>query len=1048
MTDPIIEQMKNSQAAAGTAQAVDPIIEQMKAMSTQQSAQAAMAVGMTHDQAPDAAARTLALAKRYKTTPDVVAAFPKEFQERITTEQAREAMDGAPRLQSAIAKNPAIAPAVRDDISSLAEMERSLWGDIPAGVKSTGLKILGAWDKAAVALDEALPDWMPGKMTPEDRALYSDRGAYLQQRATAPDVAPRRWTGMVSGGLTYVPFLAAATPVMVGAEGSTRSQELQDKGVDKSTANKAGAIEGAIQGLINLVPMGNLVFGQGAKTLVKSTAGAAVKSSALGATQSVVSDANASMLLQSNGYGKLAQEYAPTFDKALESALFMGGFHLGMQGAHRAVGSIPLPVRKEFVQAASAEQDFATIAKLGDLAANTKLREADPETFKQMAEALTEDGHMPNVYVDAQVFAQSLGKAGIGLEELQVKMPEVATQLREGFETGGMVRIPTADYLTHIAGGPVDAPIREHLKVDPEGKTYKEAQEFYQSAAERMKEEAAGLVKDQTERDAFKASQDEVTKRITADLNAVGKFTTDANKVQATIQSAIISRIAAHEGITPEAAWDKYGTTVMAGEGVRGGQELGQTPEFKDTTTDSYSGQTNHTLTVRTHDGHVGKLEYTEFEGRPAISMVSVPEGSRRRGLGSSLVKELQRRYPDQEIDWGMMTEDGSALRASLRHNEVPNEGVVEKLAELERVTKELAALDAKAAKFNEIKSPTEKQKQKYLEWSASVGDRWNELHDRLYDLERETAGQKPTRRVVDTSGETLAQSAYHGTPHRGIEKFSTDKIGTGEGNQAFGWGLYFAAKKDIAEFYRGALTEEPIYVDGAHISTLPDATKRIARAVAGGRDPAKEIADLQAKVDKLQERLAKLPEDSERRPQVKAEIAMAERDMAAFKDLQGKTIEKREGGQLYEVDIPEDVDMLDWDKPLSEQPEKVREAVYKSGYTADADEMTGKEIYQDTADSLAGGPETEDPQELASKLFMSLGVKGIKYLDGTSRADGEGSHNYVIFSGDDVQIKNQFYQKGDDPNATYSPKGDPARGIPPRTIALLKTANLTSYQH
>lgn len=37
-----------------------------------------------------------------------------------------------------------------------------------------------------------------------------------------------------------------------------------------------------------------------------------------------------------------------------------------------------------------------------------------------------------------------------------------------------------------------------------------------------------------------------------------------------------------------------------------------------------------------------------------------------------------------------------------------------------------------------------------------------------------------------------LFQSAYHGTPHR-FDEFSLDAIGTGEGAQAHGWGLYFA---------------------------------------------------------------------------------------------------------------------------------------------------------------------------------------------------------------------------------------------------------------
>jgi hypothetical protein len=43
---------------------------------------------------------------------------------------------------------------------------------------------------------------------------------------------------------------------------------------------------------------------------------------------------------------------------------------------------------------------------------------------------------------------------------------------------------------------------------------------------------------------------------------------------------------------------------------------------------------------------------------------------------------------------------------------------------------------------------------------------------------------------------------AYHGTPHR-FDKFTTEAIGTGEGAQAFGWGIYFADAKSVAEYYK-----------------------------------------------------------------------------------------------------------------------------------------------------------------------------------------------------------------------------------------------------
>jgi hypothetical protein len=40
---------------------------------------------------------------------------------------------------------------------------------------------------------------------------------------------------------------------------------------------------------------------------------------------------------------------------------------------------------------------------------------------------------------------------------------------------------------------------------------------------------------------------------------------------------------------------------------------------------------------------------------------------------------------------------------------------------------------------------------------------------------------------------------AYHGSPHS-FDKFSTSQIGTGEGAQAYGRGLYFAEREKTAE--------------------------------------------------------------------------------------------------------------------------------------------------------------------------------------------------------------------------------------------------------
>ncbi|MGP1366042.1 MAG: hypothetical protein ACTTKW_01790, partial [Schwartzia sp. (in: firmicutes)] len=42
-----------------------------------------------------------------------------------------------------------------------------------------------------------------------------------------------------------------------------------------------------------------------------------------------------------------------------------------------------------------------------------------------------------------------------------------------------------------------------------------------------------------------------------------------------------------------------------------------------------------------------------------------------------------------------------------------------------------------------------------------------------------------------------LEQRAWHGSPHV-FDYFSLDAIGTGEGAQAHGWGLYFAKNQKV----------------------------------------------------------------------------------------------------------------------------------------------------------------------------------------------------------------------------------------------------------
>ena len=78
--------------------------------------------------------------------------------------------------------------------------------------------------------------------------------------------------------------------------------------------------------------------------------------------------------------------------------------------------------------------------------------------------------------------------------------------------------------------------------------------------------------------------------------------------------------------------------------------------------------------------------------------------------------------------------------------------------------------------------------------------------YDNDIDLRYSNSIEENIKNIEEYFQEKFYQDAYHGTPHI-FDLFSTDNIGTGEGAQAHGWGLYFSKLKAIAEKYRRLLT-------------------------------------------------------------------------------------------------------------------------------------------------------------------------------------------------------------------------------------------------
>jgi len=239
---------------------------------------------------------------------------------------------------------------------------------------------------------------------------------------------------------------------------------------------------------------------------------------------------------------------------------------------------------------------------------------------------------------------------------------------------------------------------------------------------------------------------------------------------------------------------------------------------------------------------------------------------------------------------------------------------------------------------------------------------------------------------------------AYHGTPHEIKGAFDISKVGTGEGAQSYGHGMYFAENPTVAEGYKEALSTFKTTLDGVPITSDNPKFSAVMTIGSQGYKKALEQAELAKKSGF-----------------VKPEIANQE--IANIKALKNSKIESVKQGNLYKVDIPDkDIpNMLDWDKPLLQQTPQVQEALAKLGIKSDKQKLsqfddalldalmndgktalpkqpinpTGSSIYQTI---IQGNP------QFTSQKLNEAGIRGIRYLD-------EGSRNVPKYSGDIAYI-------------------------------------------
>lgn len=135
-----------------------------------------------------------------------------------------------------------------------------------------------------------------------------------------------------------------------------------------------------------------------------------------------------------------------------------------------------------------------------------------------------------------------------------------------------------------------------------------------------------------------------------------------------------------------------YARRMAAPEPVENTAEASpEETQILDEALDAHHGQIDMLMQAVRGELTVGTIRYSIFEGRPHISMIEVLEDYRRQGIATQMLRYLQGQYPNEEIVWGYLTEDGSALYQAVV-DEQPNPDYLRVQNDLEDITREFDA--------------------------------------------------------------------------------------------------------------------------------------------------------------------------------------------------------------------------------------------------------------------------------------------------------------------------------------------------------------------
>lgn len=309
--------------------------------------------------------------------------------------------------------------------------------------------------------------------------------------------------------------------------------------------------------------------------------------------------------------------------------------------------------------------------------------------------------------------------------------------------------------------------------------------------------------------------------------------------------------------------------------------------------------------------------------------------------------------------------------------------------------------------------------------------------------------------------------NAWHGSPHS-FDRFSTTAIGTGEGAQAFGWGLYFTDLEGIARNYASNERTIEQHLNKVYPFGAPDRFYQIPEVKRNDKDSLLKYIDTQIEgfkgvpfqqqewkklkdaIESFDAKLYKVTINKGKKTYQVAPIRNSKGQWNIYtsedwnkissmnkSESQGvlddgrvkpiKSFGSKEEATQW-VSENNEYNWLEWDRIVPQNDiVKINKALEQKGILGEQVQagMTGEQVYNELVSIASRNRFSFDkklhlaePAKITSLLLTEIGIDGVKYpaesIAGGRTSDNARGFNYVVFDESAVTIEEKIlFQQG-----------------------------------